>query len=108
MEGKANLAGVVRNHEGTGLLAWLNRIGACTSELAEALAMSRGSFPNIFNFPFSLFKKFKIKRKFAYWLPLEFLLMRKQLMHILREKMFNIVIMHILKEKMCRIGRLIC
>jgi hypothetical protein len=43
MEGKANLAGVVRNHEGTGLLAWLNRIGACTSELAEALAMSRGS-----------------------------------------------------------------
>ena len=81
------------------------------------LVISRGSVkrdrgslgsPNIFNFSFGLFKIFRIKRKFVYWLPLEFLLMgnHSQLMHILRKIMFNIGMMHILKEKMCRIGRL--
>ena len=79
--------------------------GQCQREGGVGAGGALGS-PNIFNFPFSLFKKFKIKRKFAYWLPLEFLLMGKQLMQLLREKMFNIVIMHILNEKMCRIGRL--
>jgi hypothetical protein len=63
---------------------------------------------DIFNFPFSLFKKFKIKRKFAYWLPLEFLLMGKPFTIDAYFKGKNVQYWDdaYFKRKMCRIGRL--